>query len=228
MRIGPAAAPAVPELLKMLDATKDGRVAILWALAAIGPAAKEAIPALRAKLADANPQVALAAAGALQRIAGEGLKPLLAALTDPDQARAKIALSEIGRAGATGTAPEVRHLLEDESLRRDAAIALYRIGGAGEKEAYAIVLDAVRAGDDTSCRLAVLALRERAAPDDAAVTALVTALKTRGIEIQYHAAVALRSYGPVARPALPALRETLAAAGPPLNVAIKDAIVAVR
>ncbi len=228
MRMGPAAAPAVPALLEMLETTKDATVLILWTLGQIGPAAKEAVPALRGKLGDADTLVALAAACALQQVAGEGLERLTAALADP--ARAKTALAELGRMGAaaSGAAPAVRKLLSDEGLRRDAAIALFRIAGAEEKEAYAILLESVRTGDDTSCRLAVLALRDGPQPDEAAVTALVEVLKTRENGVRYHAAEALRNLGPAARPALPALREALAGAPPPLNIAIKEAIVAAR
>lgn len=55
-----------------------------------------------------------------------------------------------------------------------------------------------------------------------------TGLKSREDGIRYVAAEALRNIGPAARPALPALREALADAGPPLNLVLKEAVVAAR
>lgn len=226
MKVGPAAAPAVPALLTALATAKDETGAILLTIGGIGPAAKEAVPALRERLAAPQTHVALAAAGALQRVAGEGLEAITAALADPERARP--ALAELGRLGpaAAGAAPALRNLLKDEGLRRDAAIALFRISGAAEKEAYAAVLEAVRTGDATSCRLAVLALRDRPQADESSVTALVEALKARDDGIRYHVAEALRNLGHAARSALPALREVLASARPPVNIVLKEAVVA--
>jgi len=68
-RIGPDAAPAVPELV---EALKDPDVAfrreVLFTLAAIGPAAKAAVPALVAMLSDTNEELRPAACYALGRI----------------------------------------------------------------------------------------------------------------------------------------------------------------
>lgn len=227
LRMGPAAAPALPALVDSLGSGNE-TVLLLWTLGEIGPAAKAAVPAIRKRLADEDARTAFAAAGALLRIEGEALETLTAALGDP--ARAKAALAELGQLGpaGAGAAPAARELLGDDGLSRNAAVALYRIAGAEEKEAYAIVLESIRKGDDTWCRIATLALRDRPSPDEAAVAALVEVLKTREDGIRYHAAEALRNLGPVARPALPTLREALAGARPPVNVAIKEAIVAAR
>jgi HEAT repeat protein len=74
--LGPAAAPAVPQLLALIEAPHyqhrrddDERVAAVGVLGKIGPAAKAALPRLRG-LADGNSPMARAAASALQDIAG--------------------------------------------------------------------------------------------------------------------------------------------------------------
>ena len=71
-------------------------------------------------------------------------------------------------------------------------------------------------------------MRDRPHADEAAVLALVEVLKVPEPGIRYHAAEALRTLGPAARPALPALEEALAGERGPVNIAIKDAIVAAR
>lgn len=227
MDMGPSAAPAVPALLSALASAKDDAVVVLWAIGGIGPAAKDAAPALRERLAAPEARVALAAAAALHRIAGEGLGTLAAALSDP--ARAEVALAELGRLGplAADAAPAIREASRDnKGLRRNAAISLYRICGAEAEDAYATLLETVRTGDGTSCRLAVLAFRDRPHAAAAVISALVEALRARDDGIRYHVAEALRNLGPAARPALPALREALASATPPLNIVLKEAISA--
>ena len=66
--IGQAAAPAVPELLVLLASTEGSRNSALIALAGIGPAAKDALPAVRAALADPSPDVRGFAQRAIEKI----------------------------------------------------------------------------------------------------------------------------------------------------------------
>ena len=80
-RIGPAAAPAVPALIRGLDGESPGGAA--RALGAIGPAAREAVPALERKL-KARKGSGMGAAIALLRIdpTNRAAKECLARETD--------------------------------------------------------------------------------------------------------------------------------------------------
>jgi HEAT repeat protein len=68
-RIGPAAVPALLEVLRSPDPKRRARAARV--LARMGPLAKEAAPSLVAALHDPDPQVRIAAARALGQIGPE-------------------------------------------------------------------------------------------------------------------------------------------------------------
>ncbi len=68
--IGQAAAPALPELLVLLQSTEGSRNSALIALAGIGPAASEALPAVRAALEDSSLDVRRFAHNAIDKIDG--------------------------------------------------------------------------------------------------------------------------------------------------------------
>jgi HEAT repeat protein len=67
--VGPAAAGAVPALIRMLASEDEGsRNSACIALAGIGPAAREALPALRRAESDSRPNVRRFAGRAIERI----------------------------------------------------------------------------------------------------------------------------------------------------------------
>ena len=105
---GPAAAPAVPRLLasplRSFSATTLGR---------IGPAAAEALPALRVAAADDDPHLAVAAAGALWRIdrSPDALTRLSTHLDSPAATTAFEELAVMGSAAAPA-APLVASYLD--------------------------------------------------------------------------------------------------------------------
>jgi HEAT repeat protein len=74
--MGPAAAPAVPALIKALDDPEATvRFPVLVALGEIGPAAKAAVPKLKQMMdEEINDEIAAAAKRALRRIQPEALK----------------------------------------------------------------------------------------------------------------------------------------------------------
>jgi HEAT repeat protein len=77
--MGPAAAPAVPQLIELArDAEIDERLQAIYALAGIGEAATEAGPVLAEALDGSEPLVRLAAAHAIGRIKAGGCEEALA------------------------------------------------------------------------------------------------------------------------------------------------------
>jgi hypothetical protein len=125
---GAAAAPAVPWLLTTLD---EGAAETLGQ---IGPAAAEAVPALRAAATGDNARLAVAAAGALWRIEGRpDVLPLLVAHLDrPTVHEALRHIADLGAAARTA-APQVAALLAERSAQ--AAVTLWRITGDAERVA---------------------------------------------------------------------------------------------
>lgn len=76
--MGPAAKPAVPALVKVLedaDAPPTVRYPVCVALREIGPDAKDAVPALTKAMDDRNDEVAAMARKALRAITGEDPRP---------------------------------------------------------------------------------------------------------------------------------------------------------
>lgn len=133
---GPAAAPAVPRLLA--SPLRDWSAVTLGR---IGPAAAEALPVLRAAAAGEDPQLAVAAAGALWRIdrSPEALPLLTARLEGPAATAAFEEISAMGPA-AVPAAPLVATYLDAPPQRYwwipvHAALALWRITGEAERAA---------------------------------------------------------------------------------------------
>lgn len=130
---GPAAAPAVPWLL---GAPLDGPAATT--LGEIGPAAADAVPALRAAAVGDDPDLAVAAAGALWRIErSPDALPLLTAQVKGRAGTAALreiaALGPAGAAAARAVAPALK--AKDQYWWRPvhAAVALWRIAGDAER-----------------------------------------------------------------------------------------------
>jgi HEAT repeat protein len=135
VKIGPPAVPALAALLRE-SATWDVRWKAAEALGEIGPAARDAVPALADALRDGtqNWVVRVAALRALARVAGaDAVAPVRAALRDRDPCVRLAAALELGGLGppARSAAPALRRALtdEDEAVRDAAARALRRLGG---------------------------------------------------------------------------------------------------
>ncbi len=138
--IGPAAAPAVDDLVELLD-DPDSKVAhaACYALGKIGPAAKKAVPILKKNLHCDDQFLELSCAWALLKIQPNNaeviqlaLPQLIKALTglqELGRIEAAIALGEIGSA-AKSAAPALRQAEGDPSpaVRNAATEALKKIG----------------------------------------------------------------------------------------------------
>jgi len=126
-----------------------------FALMKMGPAAREAMPALSAALTDPNLEVVKFAAITLGKIGGEGVPPLILGLQDEDETLQAIASLGLREAGAAAV-PSLIRLLRS-SNRTTASYASSTLGKIGEPA----VNDLVVALDhhDTQVRgLALLAL----------------------------------------------------------------------
>ena len=157
-RIGPAAAPAVPALAKLVHSPNaDVQREAIFALAKIGPKAAPAVKSLVQVFQDGQPEVRYGAAYALGEIgpAASAAKPaLVAALQDSDSVAAVVsawALAHIDakcEAACTKGIPLLIQGLEDPEprFRREAAAALACFGPTAKAAVPA--LKKVAAGDE--------------------------------------------------------------------------------
>jgi len=138
IKFGPAAKPAVPALIALLnenDLSLDTSVAPV--LGAIGPGAQDAEPALLAILRGSNDQVRLEAADALGKIGRDQAEavavttPILEAEDWQDRMRAAGVLKDLGPAAATSVPALTKALNDkDRDVRRAAAVSLAQIATA--------------------------------------------------------------------------------------------------
>jgi HEAT repeat protein len=162
---------------------RDVRWAAVETLLAIGSdgqaALRDAVPALRADLQDADGSVIGTALKLLAR-----LGPL-----------------------ARQAGPDLLELLDDRDLRFAAAVALARTNPEQAARGLAVLSAAVNSSDERATREATTALRELGPLAGGAVPALMLALDRD--ETAYDAILTLAAIGPTARPAVPALVERL-------------------
>ena len=191
-----------------------------------------AAPAIRSFLGDERSAVRYAAAGALLSALGEkddvGLKLLVAALEDDGEVNRQSAIRQLGNVGspAARAVPALKKQLAIDAERTRAAVALFRIRGRSEPEAYKVMLNALRNGTQQERLLVSFAIRDRPEADQTAIPALVASLDAGGDRSErIHAAEALGKLGALARPALPALRKHLATdPNVPTRSTIREAI----
>ncbi len=202
-RLGPTASGSVEDLikaLKMTDHTDVQRCAAL-ALSAIGPKAKDAIPALIATLQSKNPKLRAYAAHALGEIgpaAATAALPLIDAITDKDpivRREARDALKSV-KAPPEVVLPSIGKLLNAASPT-DAAAAVMTLAELGE----VAVPDLCKALDNKdTCYWAALTLAEIGPQAAGAVPQLGALLDHKAPEIRMQAALALGAIGASAKP----------------------------
>ncbi|HWY75441.1 MAG TPA: HEAT repeat domain-containing protein [Verrucomicrobiae bacterium] len=152
--IGPAAARAVPALVKLLneDDDYDTKWAVVCTLGAIGRAAEPAIPALIQALGHASGRVASCAAKALQEIGNAAISPLIEALRDPNPAAREYAADALALMGpqAGVAVPALEQGLEDRArrVRFWCAVAIGSI--AKSPKAIPTLLEALVKSEDAS------------------------------------------------------------------------------
>ncbi len=217
------AAPAVPRLIRLLDARDDHtRQAAAYALGAIGKDATEAIPKLVERLGEPEPRrsafetpvtdVALSAAVALGRMGEDTVGPLERCLADKRpgvRGHAAFALGEIGPVAKAAIPSLVRRLKDrDWPVRREAVWALGQIG-PNATPAIPMLVDSLKDDKDFVRVAAAKALGSIRPTTQVAVEGLIHALRDKKGDVQHEAADALGKLGADAAPAIPALIETL-------------------
>ncbi len=148
---GLRAGEAAPEVLRVLRGAPEYRgewlrTAALRALGSFGPAAREAVPELRALTRRPGTASATEAAEALWAVSGdaEAVLPVLIEGLQSDQVHdrraAAVALGALGPRAAV-VAPRLRGLLAHEELwlRVDAAIALWEVSGRSRETTDALL-----------------------------------------------------------------------------------------
>jgi HEAT repeat protein/lysophospholipase L1-like esterase len=206
-------AAAVEPLTKTLDdASPAVRAEAARALGALGPAARSAMPALFARLADPRQRVRWEAALALFHLgprAPESVRPLIAALESPDvfvRGFAAFSLGSLGKAAHEAVPALITALQSEEGYGRGgAALALAKMGEAA-REAIPALVSGLESQDPEHRWKAARALGRIGLASDGALEALVRALEQDPDErVRAHAARALGRIGPAATPAARAL-----------------------
>jgi HEAT repeat protein len=205
-KVGPAARPPLFELL--LDPEAHAA-----ALAALGPDASLAVPGLLDQLALGDGPTRAAAVRALGLInpAEPDVAPVLRkALEDPDglvRVRAARALWAT-RKETRASVPVLADALHDEAVqaRREAAETLGQFGAAAAPAARDLA--AALEGADYELGYHAGAALQAIGPEDA-LPAVIAALGDPAAPCRSHVFDWLRSYGPAAKDAVPALRAAL-------------------
>lgn len=168
------AGEAAPEVLRVLRGAPEPRgewvrTVALRALASFGPAARCAVPELRAMVLRGGTAEAAEAAGALWAVEGDAgavLPALVEGLAAADVDARRAAAEAVGRLGgrAAVAAPRLRALMRHESLwlRVDAAIALWEVSGRAE-ESVPVLLAAWAQNPHVRVRVAECLARMRPA-----------------------------------------------------------------
>jgi HEAT repeat protein len=214
-RIGPAAAPAVPNLLQLLkDADETVRCRTAEALGQVRDAA--AVPALAAELAGPGSplkEVAVRALGEFKEAARPAVPALVALLNDPDEFVRHAAGETVARVGplpgAAAAALTAGLASPDTLVQAQTAESLGAVGVAAATAAPALVAALASGSDRVRAKAAEALGKIGEAVAEVAVPSLVLALRDRDNWVSALAAEALGEMGEAAEEAVPALIRSL-------------------
>ncbi|MFF2224889.1 HEAT repeat domain-containing protein [Streptomyces globisporus] len=191
------AGEAAPEVLRVLRGAPEYRgewlrTAALRALGSFGPAAREAVPELRALVRRPGTASATEAAEALWAVSGDAdaVLPVLIEGLQSDQVHdrraAAVALGALGPRAAV-VAPRLRGLLAHEELwlRVDAAIALWEVSGR-TRETVAALLTAWEQNRHVRVRVAECLARMGPVPEGSAAAHV---LRSELVSVRRHNAM---------------------------------------
>jgi HEAT repeat protein len=196
----------LPDLLRGLRAAQPiDRVRAAKQLGRLGWLARDALPALRAALADDDARVREAVAQAVGQMGPGALPAIAGLLAHPDKYVRRHGVWAVGRLG-----PAARPVLSDlcAALRdpdpRTASGAAQALGnfGAGGADAIPALTEAMRGTNIVLCRLAAKALSQIGPP---ALAALIAHLQHSDPFVRGESALALGWMGAPARSAVPYL-----------------------
>jgi HEAT repeat protein len=208
----------VPALVEAVQARGRGRGLtgrVVDCVGDLGPAAREAVPALRDLLGDEDRDVRLAAALALQRVGARADAEAAARAYGQllnDEGAGFTALSRVGRMGPSGRAalPGLRAAVSEKKVLAWSWVP-WMIGEVGgDPEAVPALRELL---DERNYRIragAAFALA-RSGGRREALAVLVRMLRSEDDDARERAAEALRELGPDAAPAVPDLRKVLSA-----------------
>ena len=228
-KMGPAAAPAIPTLVDLMENMKPPSGAGVWmffaesagmkALASLGAPAVEVLTG-RLTAPDADYRTRSLAATALGRIRPEGLDPLLEAIRSENPQIRQAAVGGLGETSSESprVVRAVVQLLNDRSakVREAAARELARLRPVTPATVRALVA----AADDASpgVRRATVRTLDKLGPRNRAMVAkLVTAIRDDDAEVRTAAAEALKDLGPLLQMAVPQLVDALGHEDPPIR-----------
>jgi HEAT repeat protein len=253
-----ALAPSVPKLPgPMASVDPQMRLAAVRALEAVAVARRTIMttqpgspepfpvkwsdfrPVLEQRTKDADPDVRLAAAEAMEALgtAIDTRDLLRQATTDPVvfvRWTAARGLGEMAppRPEASAVAPDVAALARlagdsDPDVRTAALSALAHFGPAAQPATDAVLAAAVR-GDVEPRVAAIKALGALQTDAAKTVDVLITGLRDRDLRLRRAAATGLSRFGPAAKAALPELRAAALSDDPDLRLAAAEAILAIE
>ena len=220
--LGLDAAPAVPRLIPLLDASDDGARAAADALGAIGKDATAAIPKLVEHLGEGElPRIStnipgtdmgVSAALALGQMGPDAVPFLIPYLTDKRSAarsNAACALSIIGPAAKDAVTPLIRRVKDRDWLARQCAAEALGSIRSEPQQTIPALMGSLKDKNFNVRRTAASALGAIRPTTPAAVDALACALHDKEGNVQHEAAEALAKLGAAADRAVPTLAERL-------------------
>jgi HEAT repeat protein len=201
------------------------------ALAAMGPAAEAARPALAAatRARDASLRLAAARALSVQRSNPDNAIPVLVeALTGFDVTARKQAAEALGAFGplAKPAVGVLENALCDSEIPVAAAAAevLLKVDAAAAQAAVPLLLDRARRHDRSVSISSALAAARISPGNERAIGVLKEALRSSNASVQHQAARALAQLGPEAKDAATALRDCLSDCGESVRIAASLAL----
>lgn len=212
--MGPAAAPAVPALVKSLASSNPGlKYEAANSLGLINADPKLAVPAVGKLLKDPEPLLQFTAIETLQRFGREAKSfvPQLKELLNDKEPMMAVSAARAMMEIEAGTGPHVaaaQAVLIEKGLKSDrsdvASAAIHGLAVIGIPAVPAIQA-LVTGHHDQSCVNACDALAAIGAGAEKAVEQLVAITKTSNVTLRWHAASALGDIGPAAKSATPTL-----------------------
>jgi HEAT repeat protein len=232
--LGRIGKPAVPDLMHALqDGDTLVRCAAAYGLGEAGLAAAPAVPALMQMLMQGISNEQQIAAQSLAKIGAPAVAPLIEVLVREQGAASEIAASTLLRHYHFPTLgwPARENLPGDEAATAARQQAIHRLGASGVAEEVVVkVLTGAAVKDPApGVRLAALkALAQGNRDVHSALPGLVACLRDESPPVREWSARTLRTIGPLAKPAIPALTRAAQDKEESVRAAAQEALETIR